>query len=81
MKPPSLWMSLKPPSDRSTEQAQAASMAAQQALQIAESGTKAVGANLEDMFTLEEKVGIIAEQMVHLSEQANQNWQYLPVRF
>lgn len=57
---------------QSTEQAQAASMAAQQALQIAESGTKAVEANLKDMFTLEKKVGIIAEQMVHLSEQANQ---------
>ncbi|MDF5718732.1 MAG: methyl-accepting chemotaxis protein [Rhizonema sp. NSF051] len=57
---------------QSTEQAQAAAMAAQQALQIAESGTKAVGINLEDMFTLEKKVGIIAEQMLHLSEQANQ---------
>ncbi len=57
---------------QSTEQAQAAATAAQQALQIAESGTKAVEANLKDMFTLEKKVGIIAEQMVHLSEQANQ---------
>ncbi|MDF5727940.1 MAG: methyl-accepting chemotaxis protein [Rhizonema sp. PD38] len=57
---------------QSTEQAQAAAMAAQQALQIAESGSKAVGVNLEDMFTLEKKVGIIAEQMLHLSEQANQ---------
>ncbi len=57
---------------QSSEQAKSAVSAAQQALDLTESGTKAVGENLEGMFTLETKVGVIAEQMVHLSEQANQ---------
>jgi len=57
---------------QSAEQAKATVAAAQQVLQLAENGTKAVEENLEGMFTLEKKVGVIAEQMVHLSEQANQ---------
>jgi len=57
---------------QSAEQAKATVAAAQQVLQLAENGTKAVEENLEGMFTLEKKVGVIAEQMVHLSEQDNQ---------
>lgn len=57
---------------QSASQAKAAAAAAQQTLLLTERGTKAVGENLEDMFILEKKVGTIAEQMLHLSEQANQ---------
>lgn len=57
---------------QSAEQAKAAVAAAQQVLHLAENGTKAVEENLEGMFLLEKKVEAIAEQMVHLSEQANQ---------
>jgi len=57
---------------QAAEQAKAAAMSAQQVLQMAEGGTKAVGETLEGMFNLEHKVGAIAEQIVHLSEQANQ---------
>ncbi len=57
---------------QSAEQAKATVAAAQQVLQLTENGTKAIEENLEGMFTLEKKVGVIAEQMVHLSEQANQ---------
>ncbi|MGQ4649808.1 methyl-accepting chemotaxis protein [Lyngbya aestuarii] len=57
---------------QAAEQARAAAMSAQQVLQMAEGGTKAVGETLEGMFNLEQKVGAIAEQIVHLSEQANQ---------
>lgn len=56
----------------SAEQAKAAAAAAQQALALAQGGTQAVGESLEGMFTLEKKVGAIAEQIVHLSEQASQ---------
>ncbi len=57
---------------QSTEQAKAAVSAAQQALALAQDGTLAVKESLEGMFILENKVGAIAEQIVHLSEQASQ---------
>ncbi|SRR5579883_673098 len=57
---------------QSAEQAKAAVAAAQKVLHLSENGTKAVGENLEGMFILEKKVEAIADQMVHLSEQANQ---------
>ncbi len=57
---------------QSADQAKSTTIAAQQALHLTKSGTQAVGENLEGMFTLEKKVGAIAEQMVHLGEQANQ---------
>jgi len=57
---------------QSAEQAKAAAAAARQALELTETGTKAVEENLGGMFTLEKKVGTIADQMLHLSEQANQ---------
>jgi methyl-accepting chemotaxis protein len=57
---------------QSAEQAKAAVAAAQKVLHLAENGTNAVEENLEGMFTLENKVEAIADQMVNLSEQANQ---------
>jgi methyl-accepting chemotaxis protein len=57
---------------QSAEQAKAAAIAAREALALTESGSQAVGKNLEGMFTLEQKVGTIAEQMLQLSEQASQ---------
>jgi methyl-accepting chemotaxis protein len=63
---------LKASCRQSSEQAASAAVAAQQALALAEKGTQAVGESLEGMFTLENKVGAIAEQIVHLSEQASQ---------
>ncbi len=63
---------LKASCRQSSEQAASAAVAAQQALALAEKGTQAVGETLNGMFTLENKVGAIAEQIVHLSEQASQ---------
>lgn len=63
---------LEASSRQSAEQAKAAVTAAQQALELTRGGTQAVGETLEGMFALENKVGAIAEQIVHLSEQANQ---------
>ncbi|MBD1868927.1 hypothetical protein H6F95_16815 [Cyanobacteria bacterium FACHB-471] len=57
---------------QSAEQAKAAAAAARQALELTEGGNQAVGENLEGMFMLEKKVGTIAEQMLQLSEQAQQ---------
>ena len=57
---------------QAAEQAKAAVTAAQQALGLAQGGTQAVEETLEGMFTLEKKVGAIAEQIVYLSEQADQ---------
>lgn len=57
---------------QSAEQAQAAAAAAQQALELAKSGTQAVGQTLEGMFTMEQRVEAIADQIVYLSEQASQ---------
>lgn len=63
---------LEASSRQSAEQAKAAVAAAQQALVLTQGGTQAVGETLEGMFVLEQKVGAIAEQIVRLSEQANQ---------
>lgn len=63
---------LKASCRQSSEQAKAAAVAAQQALGLADKGTQAVGETLKGMFTLENKVGAIAEQIVNLSEQASQ---------
>jgi methyl-accepting chemotaxis protein len=57
---------------QASDQARAAAIAARQALELAKGGTQAVGNNLEGMFTLEKEVELIAEQMLQLSEQANQ---------
>lgn len=57
---------------QASEQAKAAVTAAQQALGLAHGGTQAVEETLEGMFTLEKKVGAIAEQILYLSEQAEQ---------
>ena len=57
---------------QASDQAKAAAIAARQALELAKGGTQAVGNNLEGMFTLEKEVELIAEQMLQLSEQANQ---------
>jgi methyl-accepting chemotaxis protein len=57
---------------QAAEQAKAAVTAAQQALGLAQGGTQAVEATLEGMFILEKKVGAIAEQILFLSEQADQ---------
>lgn len=63
---------LEASSRQSAEQAKAAVTAAREALVLAQGGTEAVGETLEGMFTLEKKVGAIAEQIVLLSEQASQ---------
>lgn len=63
---------LEASSRQSAEQAKSAVVAAQEALELAQGGTEAVGETIEGMFTLEKKVGAIAEQIVRLSEQANQ---------
>lgn len=57
---------------QAAEQAKAAVTAAQQALGLTQGGTQAVEETLEGMFTLEKKVGAIAEQILYLSEQAEQ---------
>jgi methyl-accepting chemotaxis protein len=57
---------------QAAEQAKAAVTAAQQALGLARGGTQAVEETLEGMFILEKKVGAIAEQILFLSEQADQ---------
>ena len=63
---------LEASSRQSAEQAKAAVSAAQKALELTQGGTQAVGETLEGMYTLENKVGAIAQQIVRLSEQANQ---------
>ncbi|HEY9725526.1 MAG TPA: methyl-accepting chemotaxis protein [Chroococcales cyanobacterium] len=57
---------------QAAEQAKAAVTAAQQALGLTQGGTQTVEETLEGMFTLEKKVGAIAEQILYLSEQAEQ---------
>jgi hypothetical protein len=59
-------------SRQSAEQAEASASGAQQALVLAEHGTKAVQQTMQGMTTLKEKVGAIAEQILHLSEQTTQ---------
>lgn len=57
---------------QSAEQAQAAVAAAKNALLLATNGTKSVEETMEGMFVMEKKVESIAEQIIRLSEQANQ---------
>jgi len=57
---------------QSAGQAKAAVSAARQALELTEGGTQAIAENLKAIFTLEQKVGVIAEQMLQLSDQAKQ---------
>lgn len=59
-------------SQQSAEQAEASAAGARQALNLAEGGTKSVQQTMEGMTTLKEQVGVIAEQILHLSEQTNQ---------
>ncbi|MEM8804798.1 MAG: methyl-accepting chemotaxis protein [Cyanobacteria bacterium P01_G01_bin.38] len=63
---------LEASSRQSAEQANAAALAAKTALENTEKGSHAVGETLEGMFTLEQKVEAIADQIVNLSGQANQ---------
>lgn len=56
----------------SAEQAEAAAGGACEALSLSETGTQAVGRTLEGMETLKVKVGAIAQQILHLSEQTGQ---------
>jgi CHASE3 domain sensor protein len=59
-------------SRQSAEQAAAAAAGAQQALNLAETGTRAVERSLDGMNALREKVDAIADQILRLSEQTNQ---------
>lgn len=59
-------------SRQSSEQAEAAAAGAQQALSLAEGGTRAVERSLDGMTTLREKVEAIADQILRLSEQTSQ---------
>ncbi|RZM81796.1 HAMP domain-containing methyl-accepting chemotaxis protein [Leptolyngbya iicbica] len=59
-------------SRQSAEQAEAAAAGAQQALKLAEEGTRAVERSMAGMGTLREKVEAIADQILRLSEQTNQ---------
>ncbi|NER81157.1 MAG: methyl-accepting chemotaxis protein [Leptolyngbya sp. SIO1D8] len=63
---------LEASSRQSAEQALTAAEAAKSALERAETGTEALGQTLEGMFTLEQKVDAIAQQIVYLSSQAGQ---------
>lgn len=57
---------------KSAEQAIAAAMDAQQALVRANDGNQAVELSLEAISELKQKVGVLAQQIRHLSEQTNQ---------
>ena len=59
-------------SRQSAEQAEASAAGANQALLVAEGGTKAVHQTLREMSSLKEKVTEIAEQITRLSEQTGQ---------
>lgn len=59
-------------SRQSAEQAEAAAMGTQQALNLAEGGAGAVEKSLQAMDLLREKVGAIADQILRLSEQTSQ---------
>ena len=63
---------LEASSRHAAEQAKAAVDAAKQAFKASEHGMQAVGESLEGMFALEQKVEAIAEQIIMLSDQANQ---------
>ncbi|NJL40637.1 MAG: chemotaxis protein [Leptolyngbyaceae cyanobacterium SM1_4_3] len=55
-----------------SEQAKAAATGAGQVLELAKSGIQAVEDNLEGMSNLEKEMELIAEEIMQLSEQANQ---------
>jgi methyl-accepting chemotaxis protein len=59
-------------SRQSAEQAEVSASGARHALSLTEGGTKAVRQTLNEMTTLKDKVGAIAEQILRLSEQTNQ---------
>lgn len=59
-------------SRQSAEQAEAAAAGAQQALVLADNGTRAVDRTIQGMATLKSKVSAIAEQILRLSEQTSQ---------
>lgn len=59
-------------SQQSAEQAEASAGGANQALALAEQGTKTVQHTLKEMSLLKEGVEAIAQQILHLSEQTNQ---------
>lgn len=59
-------------SRQSAEQAEAAAAGAQQALILADNGTRAVDRTIQGMATLKTKVSAIAEQILRLSEQTSQ---------
>jgi len=54
------------------EKAEAATASAREALEESEAGTRAVESTLESMMLLKDKVGAIAQQILHLNEQTNQ---------
>ncbi len=57
---------------QSAEQAQASASGANQALALAEGGTKAAQNTLDEMSSLKQSVGAIAQQILQLSRQTNQ---------
>ncbi|MEG4028798.1 MULTISPECIES: methyl-accepting chemotaxis protein [unclassified Microcoleus] len=59
-------------SRQSAEQAEVSASGARHALSLTEGGTKAVRQTLDEMTTLKDKVGAIAQQILRLSEQTNQ---------
>ena len=59
-------------SQTTAQQAQSAAAGARQALKLSEGGTQAVGRTLDGMTALKGKVEAIANQIMHLNEQANQ---------
>ncbi|KJH71369.1 methyl-accepting chemotaxis protein [Aliterella atlantica] len=59
-------------SQQSAEQAEASTAGANQALLVAESGTKAAQKTLNEMSVLKDKVADIAEQISHLSDRTHQ---------
>ncbi|GAB4381514.1 MAG: hypothetical protein Kow00121_40200 [Elainellaceae cyanobacterium] len=59
-------------SRQSAERAEISAANGKQVLLLAETGTQAVAHTLEDMATLKGKVGLIANQILHLNEQTNQ---------
>jgi methyl-accepting chemotaxis protein len=59
-------------SRQSAQQADSASNAASQALEMTEMGNRTVNTTLEKMENLKDKVGAIAQQIILLSEQTNQ---------
>jgi methyl-accepting chemotaxis protein len=63
---------LEATSRQSSEQANAAALAAEQVFQMADNGNQTVEETLSEMANLRQKVTAIAEQIMHLSEQTIQ---------